>query len=146
MALQEIGELDFWRIAIKPGKPLAFGHIGATPFLGLQGNPVAAFVTFCLFARPFILRLQGVEDVMPIATRAPLLAAYATRPSKRCEYIRARLERGVDGTTGIAIHPHQGSGVLSSTSWANGLARIPADVVIERGTLVDFLPFVELLN
>ena len=146
MALQEIGELDFWRIAIKPGKPLAFGHIGATPFLGLPGNPVAAFVTFCLFARPFILRLQGVEDVMPIATRAPILCAYVTRPSKRCEYIRARLERGVDGTTGIAIHPHQGSGVLSSTSWANGLARIPADVVIERGTLVDFLPFVELLN
>jgi molybdenum cofactor synthesis domain-containing protein len=78
IALEEVGELDFWRIAIKPGKPLAFGHIGATPFLGLPGNPVAAFVTFCLFARPFILRLQGVEDVMPIATRAPLLSAYAT--------------------------------------------------------------------
>jgi molybdopterin molybdotransferase len=145
-ALQEIGELDFWRIAIKPGKPLAFGHIGATPFLGLPGNPVAAFVTFCLFARPFILRLQGMEDVTPIPTRAPILTAYATRPSKRCEYIRARLERDDNGSATIAIHPHQGSGVLSSTSWANGLVRIPADTVIEAGTPVEFLPFAELLS
>ncbi len=145
IALQEVGELDFWRIAIKPGKPLAFGHIGTTPFLGLPGNPVAAFVTFCLFARPFILRLQGVEDVMPTPTRAPIQCAYATRPSKRCEYIRARLERDKDGSPAIAIYPRQGSGVLSSTSWANGLARIPADAVIERGTLVDFLAFSELL-
>jgi molybdopterin molybdotransferase len=146
IALQEVGELDFWRIAIKPGKPLAFGHIGTTPFLGLPGNPVAAFVTFCLFSRPFILRLQGVEDVMPTPTRAPILAAYATRPSKRCEYIRARLERDKNGSAAIAIHPHQGSGILSSTSWANGLALIPADAVIERGSLVDFLPFSELLS
>ncbi len=145
IALQEVGELDFWRIAIKPGKPLAFGHIGATPFLGLPGNPVAAFVTFCLFARPFILRLQGVEEVMPIAARAPLLSAYTTRPSKRCEYIRARLERDKDGSAAIAIHPRQGSGILSSTSWANGLALIPADAVMERGMLVDFLPFSELI-
>jgi molybdopterin molybdotransferase len=146
VALQEVGELDFWRIAMKPGKPLAFGHIGPTPFLGLPGNPVAAFVTFCLFARPFILRLQGVEDVMPTPVRAPILSDYTTRPSKRCEYVRARLARDEDGSAGIAIHCHQGSGVLSSTSWANGLARIPADTVIERGTLVDFLPFSELLN
>jgi molybdopterin molybdotransferase len=144
-ALKEDGTLEFWRIAIKPGKPLAFGHIGATPFLGLPGNPVAAFVTFCLFARPFILRLQGVEDVMPTPTRAAVLSAYATRPGKRCEYVRARLQRDKDGTAGIAIHAHQGSGILSTTSWANGLALIPADAVIERGTLVDFLPFGELI-
>ena len=146
IALQEVGELDFWRIAIKPGKPLAFGHIGTTPFLGLPGNPVAAFVTFCLFARPFILRLQGVEDVMQTPTRAALLSAYSTRPSKRCEYVRARLQRDKDGSAGIAIHPHQGSGILSTTSWANGLALIPADAVIERGALVDFLPFGELFS
>ena len=145
-ALQEVGELDFWRIAIKPGKPLAFGRIGTTPFLGLPGNPVAAFVTFCLFARPFILRLQGVEDVIPTPTRAALLSAYSTRPSNRCEYVRARLQRDKDGSAGIAIHPHQGSGILSTTSWANGLALIPADTVIERGALVDFLPFGELFS
>ena len=145
IALQEVGELDFWRIAIKPGKPLAFGHIESTPFLGLPGNPVAAFVTFCLFARPFILRLQGVEDVMPTPTQAPILSDYATRPSKRCEYVRARLERDTDGSAAIAIHSHQGSGVMSSTSWANGLALIPPDTIIERGTLVNFLPFAELL-
>ena len=126
--------------------PWHSGTLVRRPFSGCRANPVAAFVTFCLFARPFILRLQGVEDVMPIPTRVPVLSAYATRPSKRCEYIRARLERDGDGGTGVAIYPHQGSGVLSSTSWANGLARIPADAVIERGTLVEFLPFIELLN
>lgn len=145
LALQEVGELDFWRIDIKPGKPLAFGHVGTTPFVGLPGNPVAAFVTFCLFARPFILRLQGVEDVVPTPTRAPLLSAYRTRPSKRCEYVRARLERHVDGSVAIAVHPRQGSGILSSASWANGLALIPANAVVDRGTLVEFLPFSELL-
>jgi molybdopterin molybdotransferase len=145
IALEEVGELDFWRIAIKPGKPLAFGHIGATPFVGLPGNPVAVFVTFCLFARPFILRLQGIENVMPIATRAPLLSTYTTRARERCEYIRARLERDETGSAAIAIHPRQGSGILSSTSWANGLALIPANAVMERGMLVDFLPFSELI-
>jgi len=138
IALEEIGQLNLWRINIKPGKPLAFGNIGGKPFLGMPGNPVSVLVTFCIFARPFILQKQGASE-----TRANSFMVAADfewlKAGKRHEYVRARVENNV-----IKLFPHQGSGVLTSTSWANGLAVIPEGVTVKRNDLVEFIPFSEL--
>ena len=143
IALEELGQLDMWRINVKPGKPLAFGQIdtanGNIPFLGMPGNPVSVFATFCIFARPFILQKQGATK-----TQANSFMVQADfewkKPGKRHEYVRARVENG-----GIELFPHQGSGVLTSTSWANGLAFIPADTTVSEGDLIEFIPFSELM-
>ena len=144
-AVERLGSLDLWKIAIRPGKPLAFGHIGATPFIGTPGNPVSLFVTFCLFARPFILRAQGVADV-----RVPALSARADfdwpKPDKRREFIRARLELDIEGIARVSAFPSRSSGVLSSVAWANGLAVIPERQVLKKGDPVQFLSFSELLS
>jgi molybdopterin molybdotransferase len=144
-AVERLGSLDLWKIAIRPGKPLAFGHIGKTPFIGTPGNPVSLFVTFCLFARPFILRAQGVADV-----RVPALSARADfawpKPDKRREFIRARLELDADGVPRVSAFPSRSSGVLSSVAWANGLAVIPERQVLKQGDPVQFLSFSELLS
>ncbi|MEN8213721.1 MAG: gephyrin-like molybdotransferase Glp [Pseudomonadota bacterium] len=144
IALEELGELCMWRISIKPGKPLAFGHIGETPFLGLPGNPVSAFVTFLLFVRPFILTQLGVTDVLPqqISARAAFDWPHTV---KRREYVRARLQTGADGQPEISIYGHQGSGVLSSTSWAHGLAVLEEGSTVAKGDSVAYIPFSELL-
>jgi len=144
-AVEQLGSLDLWKIAIRPGKPLAFGHIGETPFIGTPGNPVSLFVTFCLFARPFVLRAQGVRDV-----GVPTLSAPADfdwpKPDKRREFIRARLEPDASGQPRISAFPSRSSGVLSSVAWANGLAVIPEGEVVKRGEPVQFLSFSELLS
>jgi len=144
IALEQLGELRLWRIAIKPGKPLAFGHVDDTPFFGLPGNPVSAFATFCLFVSPFIKKMQGMHDVMPqsISVKAGF---NWLKPGKRCEYLRARLESDNNGQTQVEIYPHQGSGVLTSTSWADGLAVMPAGTTVQEGDEVEYVPFTELL-
>jgi len=142
-AVERLGSLDLWKIAIRPGKPLAFGHIGATPFIGTPGNPVSLFVTFVLFARPFILRMQGRGDVAPVVI--PALADFDwPKPDKRREYVRARLEPVACGPR-VRVYPSRSSAVLSSVAWASGLAVIPEGAVLRRGDPVDFLPFSELL-
>lgn len=138
IALEEIGQLDMWRINIKPGKPLAFGKVGNTPFLGMPGNPVSVFATFCIFARPFILQKQGASETKANSFMVPAAFEWE-KAGKRHEYVRAKTEDGV-----IKIFPHQGSGVLTSTSWANGLAIIPADTTIQLKDMVEFIPFSEL--
>ncbi|HBH36530.1 MAG TPA: molybdopterin molybdenumtransferase MoeA, partial [Gammaproteobacteria bacterium] len=114
------------------------------PFLGLPGNPVSAFVTFLLFVRPFILSQLGVKDVHPqqIMTRA---AFNWPREVKRREYVRARLQTGADGQPEIHIYDHQGSGVLSSTSWAHGLAVLEEGSTVAMGDSVAYIPYSELL-
>jgi len=143
-AVERLGSLDLWKIAIRPGKPLAFGHIGDTPFIGTPGNPVSLFVTFCLFARPFILRAQGVERVTPRA-----IPAYADfdwpQPVKRREFARARL-RVEGGDARVSLYPSRSSGVLSSVTWADGLAVIREGQTLSRGDRVEFLAFEELLT
>lgn len=142
-ALESLGELRLWRIAMKPGKPLAFGRIGATPFLGLPGNPVSAFVTFCLFARPLILRLQGSAATDPVAMW--LAADFEwRRPGPRREFLRARRVCDVKGDERVAVYGNQSSGVLSSVAWADGLVCIPENQTVGRGDRVQFLPFTEL--
>lgn len=139
------GRLDLWQIAIKPGKPLAFGQVAngtalPTFFLGLPGNPVSSFVTFLLFVRPFLLRLQGVADVSPrrIAMRADF---DLPRGDRRNEFLRARL----NDAGGLDLFPNQSSGVLTSTVWGDGLIDNPPDRPIARGDTVQFIPFASLL-
>lgn len=138
IALKELGELDMWRINIKPGKPLAFGNINGTPFLGMPGNPVSVFATFCIFARPFILKTQGMTDTTANSFIVPAEFEWP-KAGSRNEYVRAKIQDGK-----VRIFPHQGSGVLTSTSWANGLAFIPANTTVKPGDMIAFTPFSEL--
>jgi molybdopterin molybdotransferase len=140
-AVEAEGRLEMWQIAMKPGKPLAFGHVREVPFLGLPGNPVSSFVTFLLFARPFILRRQGVLDV---SARALALAADFDLPrgDKRREFLRARMnDRGA-----LELFANQNSAVLNSAVWADGLIDNPPGQAIRRGDAVRFLPYSEMLS
>jgi molybdopterin molybdotransferase len=144
-AVQRLGSLDLWRIAIRPGKPVAFGHVDGTPFLGTPGNPVSLFVTFLLFARPFLLKRMGAVDWLPKALQVSAGFAWP-RPDKRREFHRARLEHDQEGRLVVQVHPSRSSGVLSSVAWADGLVVIPEGQAVERGDVVDYLPFAELLG
>ncbi len=143
-AVERTGHVDMWRVAVKPGKPLAYGRIGAADFIGLPGNPVSTLVTFCLFVRPFLLRRQGVPSVLTPGVRMP--AAFRWRhPGRRREYLRARVEPGADGPC-VGIYPKQGSDVLTSTVWADGLVEIREGETVEPGDLVPYYSFAELLG
>ena len=141
--VEALGTLDMWRVKIKPGKPLAFGQVNGTPFLGLPGNPVAVFVTFCLFVSPYIKRMQGMST--PVAPSIPVQADFKWTAGKRREFVRARLVQNSDGRTVAQIYHHQGSGVLASTSWSDGLIMIPEGVSVEPGEQVDYTAFSSLL-
>ena len=151
-AVEELGHLDMWRIAMKPGKPLAFGSVGhskkngmLTPFFGLPGNPVSVFATFCLFVRPYIMRRQGMAQALPqsVSVRADF---DWLQSGNRREYLRARLHTGMDGTTGAVIYSNQSSAALTSVSWAQGLICIAEGTTVQRGQMVSFIPFTELLG
>ncbi len=143
-AVEQLGRIDMWRIAMKPGKPLAFGQIENAAFIGLPGNPVSVFVTFCIFARPFLLRSQGVMNIMPRSFWVEANFDWP-QPDRRREYLRARLEPGTDGVSRAGLFQHQGSGVLTSTVWGDGLINCPAGTPIKRGERVRFIPFSELM-
>jgi molybdopterin molybdotransferase len=150
-AVEAEGRLNMWQIAVKPGKPLAFGEIDRVRsagggncsdsafFLGLPGNPVSSFVTFLLFVRPFILRLQGARDVMP---KSYLMRADFNwpNPDRRNEFLRAR----INSAGGLNVFPNQGSGVLTSTVWGDGLIDNPPGQTIASGDQVRFIPFAGL--
>ncbi|MEJ2693172.1 MAG: molybdopterin molybdotransferase MoeA [Candidatus Thiodiazotropha sp.] len=144
-AVEQLGSLDLWKVAVRPGKPVAFGYVAQTPFLGAPGNPVSLFVTFTLFARPFILRMQGVEEgYLPTPLRA--IAAFEKRGNdKRREYARGRLEIDSEGRAVVKLYSNSSSGVLSSVAWANGFAVLPPMTAISPGDAVEFLPFSELI-
>ncbi len=144
-AVEAEGALDLWKIAIKPGKPLAFGSVrrpageGAAAFIGLPGNPVSSFVTFLVLVRPFILKAQGVAVFAPQAQI--LCADFDYKGDPRREFLRARMnEMG-----GLELFANQSSGVLTSCTWADGLIENPPRQAIKRGDSVRFLPFSELL-
>ncbi len=142
-AVDGLGHIDLWRIAMKPGKPLAFGAIGSTPFFGLPGNPVSVFATFCLFARPFILRRQGMINVLPQTVHVEADFDWPKAGHRR-EYLRARLATADDGKTRAVIFPNQSSAALFSVSWAQGMVIIPEGHTVQRGQMVRFIPFTEL--
>lgn len=139
-AVEQLGEINMWRIAMKPGKPLAFGQIDNAAFIGLPGNPVSVFVTFCIFARPFLLRMQGVQAVAPRVFNVTAGFDWQ-KPDRRQEFLRARLEPDSQGAMQATIFANQGSGVLTSTVWGEGLIDVPAGTPIKRGESVRFLPF-----
>lgn len=140
-AVEAEGRLNMWQIAVKPGKPLAFGEVEQAFFVGLPGNPVSSFVTFLLFVRPFILRLQGVTG--SVAPRSYRLAAAFERikADRRNEFLRAKIND--DGE--LELFANQSSGVLTSTVWGDGLIDCPPGLSIARGDLLRFIPFNELL-
>jgi molybdopterin molybdotransferase len=140
-AVEAEGKLNMWQIAVKPGKPLAFGEVQQAFFIGLPGNPVSSFVTFLMFVRPFILRLQGVAGA--IAPRAYSMRADFNWPKadKRNEFLRAR----INDNGGLELFRNQGSGVLTSTVWGDGVIDNPPGQVITSGDMVRFIPFSELL-
>ncbi len=144
-AVQALGQLDLWQISMKPGKPLAYGKVGTADFIGLPGNPVSAFVTFLLMARPFLLKRMGARD-----TDLRYLTAQAgfnwPRPDKRREFLRVRLERDTAGQETLQLWPNQGSGVMSSLAWADGMVDLPAQTCVEAGDNVRYLSLSNLLN
>ncbi len=143
-AVESQCRIHFWRLAIKPGRPVALGQIGATPFLGLPGNPVAVMVTFLRFARPLILRLMGAADPAPVLFRVRAGFDHKKKADRR-EWVRARLTMGADGVPVADKFPRQGAGVLSSMVAADGLVELPeALTYLEKGTMVEFLPFSEV--
>jgi molybdopterin molybdotransferase len=140
-AVQSLGSLDLWQIAIKPGKPFAYGKVGASHFIGLPGNPVSSFVTFLLLVRPFLLSLQGVGLSVPKPVSLPAHFTWP-RADKRREFMRAR--RNAEG--GLDLFPNQSSGVLTSVAWGDGLIDNPPGQTIARGDAVSFISFAELLS
>lgn len=139
-AVEQLGRIEMWKVAMKPGKPLAYGRVKNTDFLGLPGNPVSAFVVFCLFVRPFLLRRMGAQVQAPAAFPVPAGFDWP-KPGKRREFLRARLEDGW-----AMLYPNQSSGVLTSLAWAEGLVDIEAGATIENGATVRYLPLAELLK
>jgi len=144
IALEEIGQLKMWKINIKPGKPFAFGSINGTPFLGLPGNPVSVFTTFLIFARPFILHQQGNTQTEVKGIKVPANFSWSKK-GYRTEYVRVQITNNAQEEPVLALFSHQGSGVLTSTSWADGLAIIEAGQTISKGDHLIFLPFYGLL-
>ncbi|MBK9469967.1 MAG: molybdopterin molybdotransferase MoeA [Gammaproteobacteria bacterium] len=131
-AVEELGTLGLWKLAIKPGKPLAYGRILGKPFFGLPGNPSSVFVTFHVVTRPYLQRMQGIAgDVM---ARELVVAAdfERPRPDKRQEYLRARLVSGGEGAR-VALYPNQSSGMLTSVAWADCLVVVPPGTTVARG-------------
>jgi molybdopterin molybdotransferase len=142
IAIEQLGELRLWRLGIKPGKPLAYGRINDTAFIGLPGNPVSVFATFCLFVCPVIKVMQGREWHKPIAL--PVRADFDwPKPDSRREFLRARLAHDAGGETVVQIYPNQDSGVLTSTVWADGFVEIAENETVRAGEPVNYLPFAQ---
>lgn len=141
-AIQELGRVDFWRLAIQPGKPLAFGEVAGKPWIGLPGNPSAALITTLVVVRPFLLRAQGVERVLPVPIQVPAGFEWST-PNKRRQYLRARLSPGVDGQLRAVLHPQQSSAMLTAACWADGLVIVEPEQLLLKDAPVPFLSFAE---
>ena len=138
-AVEAEGQLLMWRIAMKPGRPLAFGRVQEAAFIGLPGNPVSSFVTFLIFVRPFLLRTQGLSSVEPTAITARADFDWP-QPDARREFLRVKW----NAQGGLDLYPTQDSAVLTSTAWADGLVDNPANRAIRKGESVRFLPYSEL--
>ena len=143
-AVEDNGSIHFWRLAIKPGRPVALGQVGRTPFIGLPGNPAAAMVTFLRVARPVLLRLAGAAEAAPRLYRVRAGFGYKKKRGRR-EYVRVRLEAGGDGRWTARKFPRDGAGILSSMVFADGLVELPEEVLgVAEGGPVDYLPFSEV--
>jgi molybdopterin molybdotransferase len=150
-AVESVGRIVFWRVAIKPGRPVAMGVIPAAngeaaAFVGLPGNPVAVFVTFVRVVRPLLLRLAGALPEPLVALPARAAFSYKKRKGRR-EYVRVALRMATDGAIDAVKHPQDGAGVLTSLTQTDGLAELGEEVTsIEPGAIVGFLPYASLLG
>ena len=142
--LEESGSLSLWKMAIKPGKPVAFGAIGGTPVLGLPGNPGSVLVTFLMVGMPYIRKRQG-RNPKPLSGERIPADFTIDSPSIRREFVRARKESRGSGPV-VAAYPNQSSGILSSTCWADGLAVVPENSTVSPGDLLTYYSFAELLS
>lgn len=139
-----LGQMYFWKLAIKPGRPVALGQIGGSVFIGLPGNPAAMMVTFLALARPALLRLAGATDVVPHLYKVRAGFDHVKKPARR-EYVRVRLVAGEDGILVAHKFPREGAGILTSLVESDGLVELPEDTTqLTKGTMVDFLPFTEV--
>jgi len=145
VAIERLGRLDFWRLAIKPGRPVALGHIKGVPLIGLPGNPVAAALTFAILGRPLILRLAGAAAETPATFRVRADFSYKKRPGRR-EYVRASLTRAGDVVVAHK-YPKDGAGILSSIVRTDGFVVIHEDTDgLQPGEMIDFLPYAEIIG
>ena len=143
-AVESLGTLHFWRLAIKPGRPIALGTVGETAFVGLPGNPVAVMVTFMRIARPVVLLLSGRSDIEPPRFRVRAGFDFKKKLGRR-EWLRARLVTDADGGVTAIKHPAAGAGILTSMVESDGLIELAEDQgALVEGTMVDFLPFAEV--
>ncbi|OYX30149.1 MAG: molybdopterin molybdenumtransferase MoeA [Hydrogenophilales bacterium 32-62-9] len=140
-AVEKLGRIEMWKVAMKPGKPIVYGRVGEADFIGLPGNPVSAFATFCLFIRPFLLKRMGAAQVLYRAF--PMRSASSWhKAGDRREFLRARIE--ADGR--VAIYPNQSSGVLTSCAWGDGFIDLQIGQTIQPDDWVRFIPFSEVLG
>lgn len=140
-AVEKLGRVEMWKVAMKPGKPLVYGRVVDADFIGLPGNPVSALVTFCLFVRPFLLKRMGAADVRYRAFAVQADFAW-TKAGARREFLRAQLQPSGK----LALFPNQSSGVLTSCAWADGLVDLEIGQTVQPGDWVRFIPFSELLS
>jgi len=137
-AVSELGQIDAWKVRMKPGKPFAFGQVKQTPYFGLPGNPVSAFATFHLFVLPALRRLQGLPDMLIEPELIP--ADFNIQIGDRREYLRAKVVNHA-GVRRLHLHPNQNSSVLASTVWADGFAVVPESTQVNTGDMIAFIPF-----
>lgn len=142
-AVEQLGQLSLWRVAIQPGKPLAFGRIGDTPWIGLPGNPGASLVTALIIARPALLAAQGLTDAQPQTLRVQS-GFKRSKIRVRQQYLQARLNSST-GSLQAVLHPQQSSAMLANCCWADGLVVIPAQHSVATGDLLQFIPYFSLL-
>jgi molybdopterin molybdotransferase len=143
--VESVGTLVLWRMAIKPGRPVAMGIIGGTPFIGLPGNPVASFVTFAHVVRPTVLALAGALQQNPVPMPVRAAFAYKKKIARR-EYVRVTLRKGTDGALEAAKFPREGAGLLSSLVETDGLVELGEEVTrVEPGQTVGFLSYASLI-
>ena len=144
-AIEKLGRLDFWRLAIKPGRPVALGQLKGVPLIGLPGNPVAAALTFAILARPLILRLAGATMAPPLTFPVQAGFAYRKKPGRR-EYLRASLARD-KGAVVARKYPKDGAGILSSIVQSDGFVILDESLSdLAPGMTIDFLPFSEVFG
>lgn len=134
------GSLDLWRVCMKPGKPVALAHAASKPIVCLPGNPVSAFAVFALLVSPLLRSMQGRARIMPLLGYGRLGTRKEFRDSRE-EFLRVNAQTNIDGQTHLTPYPQQGSGIISSLSWASGLARIPANTLVTDGDIVPYYDF-----
>ncbi|AVU76767.1 MULTISPECIES: gephyrin-like molybdotransferase Glp [Pseudomonas] len=144
-AIEALGSVDLWRLAIQPGKPLAFGEVAGKPWIGLPGNPSAALITALIVVRPFLFRAQGMDEVLPISLQLPAGFDWP-KPNRRRQYLRAKLVPGADGSLCVELHPQQSSAMLAAACWADGLAVVECQAHVRMLDKVMYLPFASLMH